>query len=253
MIELRNLTKHYGELVAVDHLDLTTPSGELFGFLGPNGAGKTTTIKMCVGLLEPTEGTALIDDHDIIRDGTQARSLIGYVPDSPNLYAKLTGREFIRFMADIYRVDPERRERRLMELLEMLDLEEAADDLIETYSHGMRQKTVLAGALVHDPKVLFLDEPTQGLDPRSARLVKDVLRGLCERGATVFMSTHVLEVAERICDRVGIINKGKLVALGTMDELRQGADKTLEDVFLEMTGGLEVAEVIRFLNDEESA
>jgi ABC-2 type transport system ATP-binding protein len=253
MIELRDLTKHYGSLVAVDHLNLTVPSGELFGFLGPNGAGKTTTIKMCTGLLLPTSGTALIAGHDIQRDGRVARALIGYVPDSPELYKKLTGREFVHFMADIYRVEPRRRQRRAQELLEMLDLGEAADELIESYSHGMKQKTVLAGALVHDPQVLFLDEPIQGLDPRSARLIKDVLRGLCRRGATVFMSTHTLEVAERICDRVGIIYQGRLVALGTMEELRQGADRTLEDIFLEVTGGSEEAEVIRFLNEEEPA
>jgi len=253
MIELHGLTKRFGDLVAVDHLDLTVQPGELFGFLGPNGAGKTTTIKMCTGLLTPTEGTALIAGHDIRRDGTAARALIGYVPDTPNLYHKLTGREFVRFVADIYRVDPARRERRLAELLEMLGLTEAADELIETYSHGMKQKTVLAAALIHDPKVLFLDEPTQGLDPRSARLVKEVLRALCQRGATVFMSTHILEVAERICDRVGIIYKGRLVALGTMEELRHGADQTLEDIFLEVTGGAEYAEVVHFLNDTEVA
>jgi ABC-2 type transport system ATP-binding protein len=251
MIELQGLTKHYDQLVAVDRLDLTVRPGELFGFLGPNGAGKTTTIKMCTGLLTPTEGTALVGGHDVGRDGTAARALTGYVPDTPNLYAKLTGREFIRFMADVYRVDPARRERRLEELLELLDLQDAADELIEAYSHGMKQKTVLAGALIHDPQVLFLDEPTQGLDPRSARLVKDVLRALCQRGATAFMSTHILEVAERICDRVGIIYQGRLVALGTVEELRHGADRTLEDIFLEVTGGTEYAEVVRFLNDSE--
>ncbi len=253
MIELDSLTKEYGQLRAVDQLTLAVQPGELFGFLGPNGAGKTTTIKICTGLLTPSAGRVRIAGHDIQQDGTAARAVAGYVPDTPELYNKLTGREFLRFMADIYRVDPTRRERRAAELLELLGLQEAADQLIETYSHGMKQKTVLAGALIHDPKVLFLDEPTQGLDPRSARLVKDVLRGLCARGATVFMSTHILEVVERICDRVGIIYQGRLVALGTMEELRQGADKSLEDIFLEVTGGAEYAEVIRFLNDEEAA
>ncbi|MBN1177766.1 MAG: ABC transporter ATP-binding protein [Anaerolineae bacterium] len=253
MIELHHLTKQYGDHLAVDRLDLSVPAGELFGFLGPNGAGKTTTIKMCTGLLSPTAGSAAIGGHDVIHEGTAARALIGYVPDTPDVYTKLTGREFVRFMADIYRVAPQQRDRRIEELLEMLDLKDAADDLVETYSHGMKQKTVLAGALVHDPKVLFLDEPTQGLDPRSARLVKDILRALCERGATVFMSTHVLEIAERICDRVGIIYAGRLVALGTIEELRHGADKTLEDIFLEVTGSGEVAELVRFLNDAEAA
>ncbi len=249
MIEAIGLTRRYEDFAAVDGLDLAVRQGEIFGFLGPNGAGKTTTIRMLTGLLRPTEGTIRIDGIDLAEDPQAARARIAYLPDTPYLYEKLTAREFIHFVAGLYRVPPERAKRRATELLEILDLEERADDLIEGFSHGMRQKTVMAAALVHDPKVMFLDEPTVGLDPRSARLMRDIFRQLSERGTTVFLSTHILEIAERMCDRIGIINQGKLIALGTVEELyaRAEASATLEDIFLELTGGAAYAEIAEIL------
>ena len=241
----RGLRKSYGEHVAVAGVDLTIGQGEIVGFLGPNGAGKTTTMKMMTGLLKPTAGSAAILGHDIEREPIAAKAAFGYVPDTPNLYSKLRGWEYLRFMARLYRVPTERAERRAAELLRLFDLYEAASDLIEGYSHGMSQKMALAGALVHDPQVLFLDEPTVGLDPRSARLIKDLLGQLRSRGVAVFLSTHILEIAERMCDRVVIINKGTIVAAGTLAELRsQGREGSLEDIFLSLTGGAEYAAML---------
>ena len=243
----RGLRKTYGEHQAVKGVDLTIGRGEIVGFLGPNGAGKTTTIKMLTGLLKPTMGRAAILGHDIERDPLAAKACFGYVPDTPNLYGKLRGWEYLRFMARLYRVPTERAERRAAELLRLFDLSDAASDLIEGYSHGMSQKMALAGALVHDPQVLFLDEPTVGLDPRSARLIKDLLGQLRARGVAVLLSTHILEIAERLCDRVTIINRGEIVAAGTLAELRAGragdGPGSLEDIFLELTGGAEHAEI----------
>lgn len=241
----RGLRKSYGEHVAVAGVDLTIGQGEIVGFLGPNGAGKTTTMKMMTGLLKPTAGSAAILGHDIEREPIAAKAAFGYVPDTPNLYGKLRGWEYLRFMARLYRVPTEQAERRAAELLRLFDLHEAASDLIEGYSHGMSQKMALAGALVHDPQVLFLDEPTVGLDPRSARLIKDLLGQLRSRGVAVFLSTHILEIAERMCDRVVIINKGTIVAAGTLAELRgQGQSGSLEDIFLSLTGGAEYAALL---------
>ena len=234
------LTKRFGSLTALDTLDLAVPRGELFGFLGPNGAGKTTTIKLLTGLLRPTSGSATIGGFSITERPLDAKRLIGYVPDNPFLYEKLTGREFLSFMADLYSVAHAGRADKIDSLLARFDLAEKRDELIQGYSRGMRQKIALAGALIHDPSVVFLDEPTAGLDPKSARLMKDVLRSLCRGGAAVFVSTHILDVAERMCDRFGIINRGKLIATGTMDELRTLAASTntsLEDIFLELTEG----------------
>ncbi|MGC8669250.1 MAG: ABC transporter ATP-binding protein [Chthonomonadales bacterium] len=250
MIECMGLTKVFGTLCAVDHLDLEVRRGELFGFLGPNGAGKTTTIKLMTGLLRPTSGTAVIGGFNIERDALRAKAIIGYIPDNPFLYEKLTGREFLNFMADLYSVPWEGRQRRIEDLLRLFELADKGDDLIQGYSRGMRQKIALAGALIHQPQVIFLDEPTVGLDPRSARLMKDILRKLCEDGITIFMSTHILEVAERMCDRFAIIHRGKRIAGGTMEELRRQAasDTTsLEDIFLELTGGDEVRDLIQYL------
>lgn len=259
MIECINLTKKYGDFVAVDGVDLQVRSGELFGFLGPNGAGKTTTIKMMVGLLRPSAGTVRIGGYDIGRNAIEAKSLIGYLPAEAAVYEKLTGREFLRFIADIYSVDSKRAARKIEDLLRLFELTEAGDNLVQSYSLGMRQKIALAGALIHDPKVFFLDEPTLGLDPKSARLIKDILRQLAQQGTCVFLTTHILEIAERMCDRVAIIRKGKIVALGSMSELRaqagaqigmsEGAPQTLEDIFLQLTGGSEYAEVARYLQD----
>ena len=251
MISLKHLTKKYDKFVAVDDLSLEVRSGELFGFLGPNGAGKTTTIKMMCGLLRPTSGTIEIAGFDIQKEPLRAKAVLGLVPDTPVLYKKLTGREFVRFVGELYSVDPRSMAKRVDHLLNLLDMTRNADDIIETYSHGMKQKTSLMAALVHDPKVVVLDEPTVGLDPRSAKVVKDVLKALCTMGKTVFMSTHILEIAERVCDRVGIINKGKLVALGSIAELRSRSSEggaSLEDIFLELTGGPEEEEVIKLLS-----
>ena len=239
MLAAVGLTKRYGTLTAVDGLDLSVAPGELFGFLGPNGAGKTTTIKMLVGLLRPTAGTASVAGFDLAQKPEEAKRRIGYVPDSAFLYEKLTAREFLEFSADLYRVTPASRARRIETLLQLFQLRDRAGDLLGTYSRGMRQKVALAAALLHDPQVLFLDEPTVGLDPHSARQMKDILLDFCQDGKTVFLSTHILEIAERMCTRIGIINHGKLVAVGTLEELRRmvSADgQSLEQVFLQLTG-----------------
>ncbi|HEX9028035.1 MAG TPA: ABC transporter ATP-binding protein [Anaerolineales bacterium] len=249
LIQTRNLVKRYGDKAAVNDVSLDVYGGEIFGFLGPNGAGKTTTIKMLVGLLQPTSGAVSVGGFDVQAQPMQAKAASGYVPDEPHLYPKLSGRELLRFVGDLYGLDRMRVNRRLDELLRLFDLSEAADDSIDSYSHGMQQKTALAAALVHDPKVLVLDEPTVGLDPKSARLIKDILRQMAERGAAVFVSTHILEIAERMCDRIGIINQGKLIAVGTMDELRSlgKGESSLEDIFLGLTGGAEYAEIAEVL------
>ena len=250
LIETRNLVKRYGDKVAVNNVSFDVQAGEIFGFLGPNGAGKTTTIKMIIGLLQPTSGSVKVAGYDIQAQPLQAKAASGYVPDTPNLYAKLTGRELLRFVGDLYNLDRQQVTRRIEDLLRMFDLAAAADDTIDSYSHGMQQKASLAAALVHDPRVLVLDEPTVGLDPKSARLIKDVLRQLAERGAAVMLSTHILEIAERMCDRIGIINKGELVAIGTMDQLRNASksgETSLEDIFLGLTGGAEEAEIAEIL------
>ena len=250
LIETRNLIKRYGDKVAVDDVSFDVHQGEVFGFLGPNGAGKTTTIKVIVGLLQPTSGTVKVAGYDVQAQPMLAKASSGYVPDTPNLYAKLTGRELLHFVGDLYNMDRARVARRIDELLRMFDLTGAADDTVDSYSHGMQQKTSLAAALMHDPKVLILDEPTVGLDPKSARLIKDILRQLADRGAAVMLSTHILEIAERMCDRIGIINKGQLIAVGTMNELRtlDATGRTsLEDIFLGLTGGAEEAEIAEIL------
>ncbi len=250
LIETRNLVKRYGDKAAVKNVSFDVQGGEIFGFLGPNGAGKTTTIKIIVGLLQPTSGTVKVDGFDVQAQPLQAKAASGYVPDTPNLYAKLTGRELLRFVGDLYNLDRKQVARRVDELLRTFELAAAADDTIDSYSHGMQQKISLAAALVHDPRVLVLDEPTVGLDPKSARLIKDILRQMADRGAAVFLSTHILEIAERMCDRIGIINKGELVAAGAMDELRalgKSGETSLEDIFLGLTGGAEEAAIAKIL------
>jgi len=250
LIETQNLVKRYGEKTAVDDVSFSVRGGEIFGFLGPNGAGKTTTIKMIVGLLQPTSGTVKVAGYDVQQEPLQAKASTGYVPDEPNLYAKLTGRELLQFVGDLYGMDKEQLQRRSEELLRLFDLTAAGDETIDSYSHGMQQKTALATALVHAPRVLVLDEPTVGLDPKSARLIKDILRQLADRGSAVFLSTHILEIAERMCDRIGIISNGKLIAVGTMDELRSlgKGEGSLEDIFLSLTGGGEYAEIAKVLS-----
>jgi ABC-2 type transport system ATP-binding protein len=236
VIQLQHLTKRYGTKTAVDDLNLSIPAGELFAFLGPNGAGKTTTIKMMCGLLFPTSGRALLGGHDTRRDGDRARQLLSYVPDSPFLYEKLTGREFLQFIADMYGMSPDAGRLRIEAVIELFQLDEFVDDLTERYSHGMRQRTVFAAALVHEPKVLVVDEPTVGLDPQSVRHLKDVLRQEAQRGTTVFLSTHSLDVAQELAGRIGIISRGRLVGCGTLESLRKQAavDGTLEEVFLSL-------------------
>ena len=238
VIAIRNLSKSYnkGAVKAVDNLNLEVNPGEIFGFLGPNGAGKTTTIKMIVGLLNADEGSITVKGFDNRATPIEAKRNIGYVPDNPEVYDRLTGLEYLNFMADVYQVPAQARRERIARYLEMFDLEDAATDLIKSYSHGMKQKIVLAGALIHNPAVWIMDEPMVGLDPKSAHLLKEEMRKHCDKGNAVFFSTHVLEVAEKLCDRIGIINKGKLVAIGTMDELRQGEKaNSLENIFLELT------------------
>lgn len=238
MIKIENLSKSYnkGTVKAVDELNLHVKPGEIFGFLGPNGAGKTTTIKMITGLLNSDVGSVIINGFDMSKNTIDAKKRIGYVPDNPDVYERLTGIEFLNFMADVYEVSSVDRKERAEYFLEMFELKDAARDLIKSYSHGMRQKIVLTGALIHNPALWVLDEPMVGLDPKSAHLLKDLMRKHCDNGNTVFFSTHIMEVAEKLCDRIGIINKGKLIAIGTLEELRQGdKDNSLESIFLELT------------------
>ncbi|HEY3284295.1 MAG TPA: ABC transporter ATP-binding protein [Armatimonadota bacterium] len=237
MIQLRGVSKSYGDKVAVSGLDLEVRDGEIFGFLGPNGAGKTTTIKMISGLLRPDKGTALVNGIDVRQEPLRAKRCMAYVPDNPDVYEKLTGYQFINFIADAYGVPPEERRRRCADLARTFELEDALGDLIESYSHGMRQKVVLISALVHAPRIWVLDEPLVGLDPRAAFVLKGMMREHADAGNTVFFSTHVLEVAERLCDRVGVIVKGQLVACGTLDQLRSESGESLESVFLELVNG----------------
>lgn len=251
VIKTKNLTKHYGATVAVNRLNLEIFRGELFGFLGPNGAGKTTTIQMFIGLLQPTAGTIEVLGHDVRSNPIEVKRSVGYLAQTPYQYEKLTGREFLRFLGGLYRQNEDQLEERVDNLLEVLLLKEKADEIIESYSGGMRKKLGLCAALLHNPPILLLDEPLAGLDPYSARLIKDLLRSLCERGTTVFLSTHILEVAERVCDRVGILDNGRLIAVGTIENLRYQAqsapDSTLEDLFLKLTGGDEETEMTRML------
>ncbi|SDQ77131.1 ABC-2 type transport system ATP-binding protein [Virgibacillus subterraneus] len=252
-IKLTNLAKSYRGQDAVHNLNVDVKKGELFGFLGPNGAGKTTTIKMLTGLLEPTSGSAHINDVDIWKNPIEAKKKIAYVPDQPNLYPKLTGWDYLEFIASVFQVPQEKFQSKAKELLQIFSLTEQANDLIESYSHGMKQKIAICGALVHEPEVLFLDEPTVGLDPKSARSLKNLLRELCDNGMTAFVSTHILEIAEQMCDRVGIILDGKIIALGTMDELRSSGgnlDQSLEDIFLELTGGEDHQALISEITDQ---
>ncbi len=239
MIELNELTKRYGATTAVDRLTLSIRAGEIFGFLGPIGAGKTTTIRMMMGLLQPSAGSVLLGGFDLHSEPLRAKALCGFVPDRPHVYEKLTGAEYLDFTADLYGVDEATMARRRERLLQLFDLAEWRAELAESYSHGMKQRLVMAGALMHAPNILIVDEPTVGMDPRGARLLKRIFRDLAAGGATVFMSTHSLEVAEELCDRIGIIMRGRLIALGRIDDLRTQAGRqgsTLENLFLHLTG-----------------
>src|ERR671917_134643 len=241
MIRLEGVTKRYGRFTAVHPLDLHVKRGELFGFLGPNGAGKTTTIRMIAGILRPTAGRVEVGGIDIQTHPLQAKHRLGYIPDRPFVYDKLTGGEFLRFAAALYGQQGPAVERRIDELLELFELSRWKDELTESYSHGMRQKLIISGALVHRPAVIVVDEPMVGLDPKSARLLKDLFRQFVGRGGTVLMSTHTLEVAESMCDRIAIVHGGKIVANGTMEEVQEqtsSEDLGLEDLFLKLTGGM---------------
>ena len=239
MIQIEDVSKSYGgsETKAVDGLDLNIEDGEIFGFLGPNGAGKTTTIKMMTGILNPDSGSIKINGYDIAKDTIKAKMQFGYVPDNPDMYNKLKGIEYLNFMADVYEVSLNLRKERMTSLLERFELSDAVYDLLQSYSHGMKQKIIVIGALLHNPSVWILDEPMTGLDPKSSFTLKEMMREHTLQGKTVFFSTHVLEVAEKLCDRIGIINKGKLIFCGSMDEIREYAkgDESLENIFLEMT------------------
>ena len=252
MLVLEGVRKHYGAFQAVKGLDLEVHHGEIFGFLGPNGAGKTTTIRMVAGVLRPTSGRILLGGDDLERAPESAKARVGYIPDRPYLYEKLSGGEFLRFVAGLWGRDGDAVEARADRLLELFQLTSWKNELIESYSHGMRQKLLISSALIHQPEIIVVDEPMVGLDPRSARLLKDLFRTFSEHGGTVFLSTHTLEVAEVLCDRIAIINEGEIIALGTMDELRAQADAGgahLEEIFLKVTGGDAMAYVIESLRE----
>jgi ABC-2 type transport system ATP-binding protein len=251
MIELIEVSKSYGPKVAVSQLSLRVERGELFAFLGPNGAGKTTTIKLMCGLLFPSAGRIRIGGFDLQAQGEQARRLISYVPDQPFVYERLTGREFLQFIAGMYGMERGRAEARTRDVVETFRLHDFVDDLTQNYSHGMRQRTVFAAALLHEPEVLIVDEPTVGLDPLSVRLLKDLLRREAQRGVTVFLSTHSLDVAQELAARIGIVHRGRLIGLGTLDQLRKqsAVDGSLEEVFL----ALVEEEKVPAANEERAA
>jgi len=238
MIELKNITKKYANFLAVNDLTISVKKGEIFGFIGPNGAGKTTTIKIMGGILAPTSGTVTIADIRMDEHPEKAKGRIGFIPDRPYLYEKLTGMEFLRFTADLYNVDEDAFFKKAEDKLSLFSLTDWPNELIESYSHGMKQRLIMAAALVHDPEVLIVDEPTVGLDPAAVMMLKDLFRQLAEEGVTIFMSTHTLKVAEDICDRIGVIRKGSLIASGTTEDLQREANVTdadLEQVFLSLT------------------
>jgi ABC-2 type transport system ATP-binding protein len=251
-IVTQDLLRVFGQKAAVNHLNLAVKRGEFYGFLGPNGAGKSTTIKMMVGLLRPTAGSVLVGGIDVWKDPLQARAMMGVLPEYLNLYERLTGKEFLVFAGHMYGLPSDMIHQRSEELLNILTLKEDADKLIVDYSVGMRKKIALAAALIHSPQVLFLDEPFEGIDPISSRTMRDIMRGLIQHGTTIFFSSHIMEVVERLCTRVGIINQGVLVAEGTLQELRERAsgddkDATLEDIFLNVVGAHEESHNLSWL------
>jgi ABC-2 type transport system ATP-binding protein len=251
MIELTQLSKKYGSFTAVDRIDLFVPKGELFGFLGPNGAGKTTTLRMIAGILRPTAGTVRIAGLDLAERPIEAKSRLGFIPDRPFIYEKLTGMEFLRFVAGLFKQDGPEVEHRGRELLALFDLEDWRDEVVESYSHGMRQKLIISSAFVHRPDVIVVDEPMVGLDPKATKTLKDLFREYTRRGHTIMMSTHTLEVAQTLCDRIGIIQQGTIRACGTMDDLREHAvreDEGLEEIFLRLTGERATRELVEVLD-----
>jgi ABC-2 type transport system ATP-binding protein len=250
MIQLEGLVKRYGKFVAVNSIDLKVPRGELFGFLGPNGAGKTTTLRMIAGILRPSAGTILLGGDNVVTDPMSAKMRLGFIPDRPYVYEKLTGAEFLKFVAGLYGQEGDIIERRMDELLDIFELTRWKDELVEAYSHGMRQKLIISSALIHRPECIVVDEPMVGLDPKGARLLKDIFRQFVEKGGTILMSTHTLEVAEAMCDRIAIIAGGNIIAGGTMEELRaqsESGEASLEELFLKLTGGAAMRELAAVL------
>jgi len=249
IIRTDKLSKHYGkggEIKAVDELDLEVYEGETFGLLGPNGAGKTTTIRLLNCIIKPTSGTAAVKGHDILKDETEVKRVTGLLAESPGLYEKLSAYEFLEFMGALYDVPGDILPERIDDLLKLFGLYDRRDYLLEGYSRGMKQKILIAAALIHDPPILFLDEPTSMLDPRAALTVKDLIKGLADRvGKTIFICSHILPIVEELCDRIGIINEGRLIALGTVDEIiARTRTKTLEEAFIAITGGVEEKELL---------
>jgi ABC-2 type transport system ATP-binding protein len=246
MIAVEQLVKRYGDFTAVDGVSLEVRGGEIHGFLGPNGAGKTTTIRMIAGLLKPTAGRVLVNGHDITMAPEAAKASLGFIPDRPFIYEKLTAGEFLRFHAGLYGLDGHGVGPRIGEMLELFELGRWRDELVESFSHGMKQRLVMCAAFLHRPRAVLVDEPMVGLDPRGARLIKDVFRRMSEEGVAILMSTHTLEVAQEMCDRISIILKGRIIARGTVDELRAmagGTDEQLTPVFLKLTGGTGLQEI----------
>jgi ABC-2 type transport system ATP-binding protein len=246
MIAIHDLVKRYGAFTAVDGVSLDVQPGEIHGFLGPNGAGKTTTIRMIAGLLKPTAGRIVVNGHDLATDAEAAKASLGFIPDRPFIYEKLTAGEFLRFHAGLYGIDGNGVGARVREMLEIFELGRWEHELVESFSHGMKQRLVMSAAFLHRPQAVLVDEPMVGLDPRGARLIKDVFRRMSERGVAILMSTHTLEVAQEMCDRISIILKGKIIARGTVAELRALAgdpDQHLTDVFLRLTGGSALQEL----------
>lgn len=249
-VKLVNVSKRYGDITAVKNLNLEIRKGEIFGLLGPNGSGKSTTIKIILGLVKPDSGYVNVLGINVEENPIEVRKRIGYVPESPKIYEFLTGIEFLDFTGDVYGISPDEKKRKISQFIKALDLEGREGDLISSYSEGMKQKIVIISALMHKPELLLLDEPLSGLDPKSARIIKDLLRELSSQGVTTIMSTHILEIAQAMCDRIGIIYRGKLLALGTMDELRQKAkmpESGLEDIFLKLTGTEDIRPVVEAL------
>jgi ABC-2 type transport system ATP-binding protein len=240
MILFENLTKIYSGIIAVNGVNLQIPRGTIFGFIGPNGAGKTTTIKMMAGVLKPTKGRILLNGVDIAREPSKAKKIIGFIPDRPFLYEKLSGMEFLSFKAGLYGIKGDRLYEKIEGLLNLFELTDWADELIESYSHGMKQRLVIASAMIHEPRIIIVDEPMVGLDPKGAKLVKDIFKGWAQSGATVFMSTHTLALAQEVCQKIAIVNKGRVVASGTSEDLEKqaGVEGNLEKIFLKITGGL---------------
>lgn len=248
MLQVKNLKKTFGKFIAVNELSFEVKKGEVFGLLGPNGAGKTTTFKIIAGLLKPTSGKVFIGGYDIERNPVEAKKIIGFIPDRPFIYEKLTGTEFMQFVADLHGLNNSRG--RIDYLLELFDLKDWAHELVEGYSHGMKQRLAFASALLHRPPLLVVDEPIVGLDPKGARLIKGIFTKMREEGMSILMSTHILEIAEELCDRICIMNEGKAIVTGTLEEIKQFAKERegkLEQLFLKLTGGIEVEETIRAL------